>query len=612
MRRLVPVVLLLLLVLVGRRVDVARARAGARDASRSTRRTRTARGSTAASRSAPTRARPCSRPQPASCALRAPCRRTARRSRSRRAAGLAVSLTHLGSIAVARDATVERRRGRRHCRAERHGGVRRAVRPPRHPHRGRASRATSIRSGSCPSLAPPAPAGAGGSRRLRLRSSACAACGIARTRLPPQRGARCGPAAGPPRRPRVSGSRAGTTPAPAPAPAADGPPTPAVPAEGAPRTSRSPGVPLSRSPTVVDRPGVRPALSASGRATGRLAPRRAPPPGAAPARTLAAPPARATRPRVGDPRRSRLQRRQAARTGRTRSAVQHASRLLSPASAVRAAPAAHGSCTCRHSSLAAVLAALAVRRRGGHRSRSYDQWPVSDRPEERALTNEAKKILVAPAWPYASGPRHIGHVAGFAVPADVFARYHRLKGNDVLMVSGTDEHGTPVMVSADRSGVSPRELADRNNELIRDRPARPRDLVRLLHAHDDAQPPPRHAGHLPDALREGLSRRADDARRVLPRHGPHAARPLHRGHVPDLRLPGGARRPVRQLRQPARPGRPDRPALDHRRLDAGVPRDDAPLPRPAGVRRAARGSGSRRRRAGGRTSRTSRSGSCAS
>jgi len=54
------------------------------------------------------------------------------------------------------------------------------------------------------------------------------------------------------------------------------------------------------------------------------------------------------------------------------------------------------------------------------------------------------------------------------VPADVFARYHRLKGNDVLMVSGTDEHGTPVMVAADRSGVSPRELADRNNALIRE------------------------------------------------------------------------------------------------------------------------------------------------
>ncbi|HKI91880.1 MAG TPA: class I tRNA ligase family protein, partial [Gaiellaceae bacterium] len=84
------------------------------------------------------------------------------------------------------------------------------------------------------------------------------------------------------------------------------------------------------------------------------------------------------------------------------------------------------------------------------------------------MSQTPQKILVAPAWPYASGPRHIGHVAGFAVPADVFARYHRLKGNDVLMVSGTDEHGTPVMVSADRSGVSPRELADRNNELIRE------------------------------------------------------------------------------------------------------------------------------------------------
>jgi methionyl-tRNA synthetase len=59
-------------------------------------------------------------------------------------------------------------------------------------------------------------------------------------------------------------------------------------------------------------------------------------------------------------------------------------------------------------------------------------------------------------------------VVGFAVPSDIFARYHRLKGNDVLMVSGTDEHGTPVMVSADREGVSPRELADRYNAATRE------------------------------------------------------------------------------------------------------------------------------------------------
>ena len=75
---------------------------------------------------------------------------------------------------------------------------------------------------------------------------------------------------------------------------------------------------------------------------------------------------------------------------------------------------------------------------------------------------------MAPAWPYAAGKRHLGHVVGFAVPADIFARYHRLKGNDVLMVSGTDEHGTPVMVTADREGVSPHEIAERYNRLIRE------------------------------------------------------------------------------------------------------------------------------------------------
>ena len=89
-----------------------------------------------------------------------------------------------------------------------------------------------------------------------------------------------------------------------------------------------------------------------------------------------------------------------------------------------------------------------------------------------------RKILVAVAWPYANGPRHIGHVAGFGVPSDIFARYHRLRGNDVLMVSGTDEHGTPIMVAADREGLSPRELVDRNSAVIRE------DLRRLGLSYD--------------------------------------------------------------------------------------------------------------------------------
>jgi methionyl-tRNA synthetase len=75
-------------------------------------------------------------------------------------------------------------------------------------------------------------------------------------------------------------------------------------------------------------------------------------------------------------------------------------------------------------------------------------------------------VLSAVAWPYANGPRHIGHVAGFGVPSDVFSRYMRMAGHDVLMVSGTDEHGTPILVQADAEGVTARELADRYNRVI--------------------------------------------------------------------------------------------------------------------------------------------------
>ncbi len=75
-------------------------------------------------------------------------------------------------------------------------------------------------------------------------------------------------------------------------------------------------------------------------------------------------------------------------------------------------------------------------------------------------------VLSAVAWPYANGPRHIGHVAGFGVPSDVFSRYMRMAGHDVLMVSGSDEHGTPILIAADEAGVSPQELADRNHRTI--------------------------------------------------------------------------------------------------------------------------------------------------
>jgi len=69
------------------------------------------------------------------------------------------------------------------------------------------------------------------------------------------------------------------------------------------------------------------------------------------------------------------------------------------------------------------------------------------------------RFLVGVAWPYANGPIHLGHVAGSLLPPDIFARYHRMRGNEVLMVSGSDEHGTPITVTAEKKGVSPEEIA---------------------------------------------------------------------------------------------------------------------------------------------------------
>jgi methionyl-tRNA synthetase len=71
----------------------------------------------------------------------------------------------------------------------------------------------------------------------------------------------------------------------------------------------------------------------------------------------------------------------------------------------------------------------------------------------------SEKILVCVAWPYANGSLHAGHIAGCYLPADIFARYHRLKGNDVLMVSGSDMHGTPITIKAEQEGKTPSQVA---------------------------------------------------------------------------------------------------------------------------------------------------------
>ena len=79
-----------------------------------------------------------------------------------------------------------------------------------------------------------------------------------------------------------------------------------------------------------------------------------------------------------------------------------------------------------------------------------------------------KRTLVTTALPYANGPVHIGHLAGVYVPADIYVRYLRLKGEDVIMIGGSDEHGVPITIRAKKEGVSPQDIVDRYHALIRD------------------------------------------------------------------------------------------------------------------------------------------------
>ena len=79
-----------------------------------------------------------------------------------------------------------------------------------------------------------------------------------------------------------------------------------------------------------------------------------------------------------------------------------------------------------------------------------------------------KRTLVTTALPYANGPVHIGHLAGVYVPADIYTRYLRLKGEEVLMIGGSDEHGVPITIKAKAEGITPQDVVDRYHTIIKD------------------------------------------------------------------------------------------------------------------------------------------------
>ena len=81
--------------------------------------------------------------------------------------------------------------------------------------------------------------------------------------------------------------------------------------------------------------------------------------------------------------------------------------------------------------------------------------------------DQAEKILVTAALPYANGPLHIGHLAGAYIPADVYVRYQRLRAADVLFICGSDEHGVPITIRADKENVTPQVIVDRYHAMMK-------------------------------------------------------------------------------------------------------------------------------------------------
>ena len=98
------------------------------------------------------------------------------------------------------------------------------------------------------------------------------------------------------------------------------------------------------------------------------------------------------------------------------------------------------------------------------------------------MQKEFKRTLITTALPYANGPVHIGHLAGVYVPADIYARYLRLRGQDVVMVGGSDEHGVPITIKARREGVTPQDIVDRYHKIMYIPAPHPRH-IRLLRAN---------------------------------------------------------------------------------------------------------------------------------
>lgn len=200
------------------------------------------------------------------------------------------------------------------------------------------------------------------------------------------------------------------------------------------------------------------------------------------------------------------------------------------------------------------------------------------------MAKEFKRYLVTSALPYANGPVHIGHLAGVYIPSDIYTRYLRRRGRDVLSICGSDEHGVAITIKARKEGVSPKEIIDRYHNLIK------RSFERLGMSFDiySRTSSPVHAQTASDFFRklyaEGKFVEKTSEQYYDEEAQQFLADPLHRGHLSPLPERKGLRRPVREVRIDAFARRTDRTPQRVVRFAARQARDQALVPAARQVR----------------------------
>ena len=189
------------------------------------------------------------------------------------------------------------------------------------------------------------------------------------------------------------------------------------------------------------------------------------------------------------------------------------------------------------------------------------------------------RILITSAIPYINGIKHLGNLVGSQLPADLFARFNRAMGHEVMFICATDEHGTPAELAAAKAGKPVAEYCAEMHVVQ----AEIAKGFRLSFDHFGRSSSARNH-RLTQAFaaqldKMGLIREVSEKPSLFHRRQTFPSRPLYRRHLPELRLHLGAGRSMRQLHQAAGPHRPDRRPFHHFGVQKpGSARDQASVP----------------------------------